>query len=69
MRTLSLSLLAEAIVSRRKALHITQAQLAERTGINRSVLSRMENGTHKPSLDQLEALAGVLGIERRAREA
>ena len=63
MRTLSLSLLAEAIVSRRKALHITQAQLAERTGINRSVLSRMENGTHKPSLDQLEALAGVLGIE------
>ena len=63
MRTLSLPLLAETVVSRRKALNITQAQLAARAGINRSVLSGLENGTHKPSIDQLEALAAVLGFE------
>ncbi|MBQ6927794.1 MAG: nucleotide sugar dehydrogenase [Oscillospiraceae bacterium] len=63
MRTLSLPLLAETITARRKALNITQAKLAAQTGINRSVLSKLENGTHKPSLDQLEALAAALGFE------
>jgi len=63
MRTLSLSLLAETIVARRKQLKITQAELAKATGINRSVLSKLENGSFKPSIDQLEALAGVLNFD------
>ena len=63
MRTLSLSLLSETIVSRRKALHLTQAQLAKETGINRSILSNLENGAYKPSIDQLEALAYALNID------
>ncbi len=63
MRTLSLSLLSETIVSRRKALKLTQAQLAKETGINRSVLSNLENGSYKPSVDQLEALAAALNFE------
>lgn len=60
MRTLSLSLLSETVVSKRKQLKITQAQLAKETGMSRSVLSNLENGTYKPSIDQLEAIASVL---------
>ncbi len=63
MRTLSLNLLAETVVSRRKALRITQAQLAKATGMSRSVLSNLENGLYKPSIDQLEALAATLNFE------
>ena len=55
--------LAETVRSRRKALHMTQAELAEKCGMNRSVLGRLENGDYKPSLDQLDALSGLLGFE------
>ena len=63
MKKLSLTLLAETVRTRRKAKHLTQAQLSEVTGINRSMLGRLENETYKPSLDQLEALARVLEFE------
>lgn len=63
MRTLSLTLLSETVVSRRKALKITQAQLAKDTGMSRSVLSNLENGLYKPSIDQLEAIAHVLNFD------
>lgn len=63
MRTLSSSLLSETIISRRKALRMTQAQLAKETGMNRSILSNLENGTYKPSIDQLEALAAALTFD------
>ena len=63
MRTLSQQLLSETICSRRKALNITQARLSQETGINRSVLSKLENGSYKPSIDQLEALAAVLHFD------
>jgi UDPglucose 6-dehydrogenase len=63
MRTLSLSLLSETVVSKRKQLKITQAQLAKETGMSRSVLSNLENGTYKPSIDQLEAIASVLNFD------
>ena len=63
MRTLSLSLLSDTIVSRRKALRMTQAQLAKETCMNRSILSNLENGTYKPSIDQLEALASALNFD------
>ncbi len=63
MRTISLTLLSETVVSRRKALKKTQAQLAEETGINRSVLSNLENGCYKPSIEQLEALAAALNFD------
>ena len=63
MKKLSRSLLSETVVARRKALKITQAELAERIGMNRSVLSKLENQTYLPSLDQLEALAEVLDFD------
>ena len=63
MRKFSLQLLAETIVSKRKALKITQAQLAEKTGINRSMLSKLESQEYTPSLDQLQTLGEVLQFE------
>ena len=51
------------MISCRKVQGITQAQLAKTTGINRSVLSGIENGTHTPSIEQLEKLAGALEFD------
>lgn len=52
--------LAKNIASRRKALELTQAQLAERLGVDTETLSRFERGKHLPSLVTLERLADVL---------
>lgn len=63
MKKLSLQLLADTVVSRRKAQKITQAQLAKTTGINRAILSRLESQDFTPSVDQLQALAEALNFE------
>lgn len=63
MKSFSLALLAETVVSRRRELKITQAQLAAMSGINRSLLSRLESRDFTPSIDQLQALGGALGFE------
>ena len=63
MKKLSLPLLAETVISSRKAKKITQAQLSERTGINRSILSRLESRSYTPSPDQLYALSEVLQFD------
>ncbi len=63
MKKLSLILLAEAVTSARKTKKITQTQLAAMTGMNRSLLSRLEKGDYTPSVDQLQALSEALGLD------
>ena len=63
MKRFSIKKLGEIMVDCRKATGITQVQLAKMTGINRSVLSNIENGTHIPSIEQIEKLADALGFE------
>ena len=63
MKKLSLEKLADTVASRRKELRITQAELADKTGINRSILSRLESQDYTPSVDQLLALAAVLSFD------
>ena len=63
MKKLSMQLLAETVEGRRKSLKITQAQLAEKTGINRGLLSRLESQDFTPSIEQLQALGEALGFE------
>jgi transcriptional regulator with XRE-family HTH domain len=50
------------IRQRRQALNLTQAELAERAGIDATYLSQLERGARKKkmSLDVLGQLAGVL---------
>ena len=62
MKHLSLELLADLVVSRRKALKYSQSDLAKKTGMNRSILSRLEKEDYSPSVDQLLALSEVLGF-------
>ena len=63
MKKLSLPLLADTVISRRKGLKMTQAELAKRTGMNRSMLSKLESQEYTPSIAQLQALAEVLCFE------
>lgn len=63
MKKLSTKLLADIVATKRKALGLTQAQLAEKTGINRAQLSRLEQEDYYPLIPQLEALGDVLGFE------
>lgn len=63
MKKLSTALLADHITSNRKKLSMTQQSLADATGINRSLISRMEKEDFLPSIPQLEQLGEVLGFE------
>ena len=65
MKHLSLAKLSETVVSKRKALKLSQSALAEKTGINRSLLSRLETLDYTPSVDQLLALSEVLDFDYR----
>ena len=60
MKKLSLPLLAETVTAQRKKKKMTQVQLSKATGINRSILSRLETGDYMPSVDQLLALSEAL---------
>ncbi len=63
MKNFSISKLAQLILSQRKLLNLTQQELADRAGINRSMLCRLENQDYVPSLDQLTRLATVLDFD------
>ncbi|MBW0178588.1 helix-turn-helix transcriptional regulator [Sediminibacterium sp.] len=55
--------LGEAIKDRRKELNITQHHLAELSGISVNTLYKLERGQGNPSLEVLNKLAEVLGME------
>jgi len=55
--------LGQTIKSRRKELNITQPHLAELAQISTNTLYKLERGQGNPSLDVLNKLAEVLGME------
>jgi transcriptional regulator with XRE-family HTH domain len=46
----------------REAKGLTLAELGERTGLNRHMLGRYENGRQSPSLDRAALVARALGV-------
>ncbi|WP_281680202.1 helix-turn-helix domain-containing protein [Synergistes jonesii] len=52
----------QSLVDARKANGLTQKQLAEKTGITQSDISKLENGGANPSLRTLRRLAAALGM-------
>ena len=54
--------LMQAMIDARKSSGLTQKQLAERTGIARSDISKLESGNGNPSLRTLERLAKGMGM-------
>lgn len=63
MKKLSLDLLVSKVVTLRKEKKITQVELASITGINRSMIGRLEKGDYVPTVPQLQTLGDVLGFE------
>lgn len=47
----------------RSAKHLTQEVLAFEASIDRSTVSEIENGKFNPSIDLLEKLSAVLGVD------
>jgi len=53
----------DQLIQARADLNITQAELARRTGIRQSNISRLESGNYNPSLAFLKKVAAGLGRE------
>ncbi len=47
----------QAIIDARKDSHLTQKELADKTGINQADISKLENGNANPTLELLKRLA------------
>lgn len=54
--------IARLVIKHRAALGLSQAQLAERVKTSHSVISRIESGQHRTSVQTLQRLAGALGL-------
>ena len=55
--------LGETIKNRRKELNIIQPHLAELAGISVNTLYKIERGQNNPTLDVLNKILEVLGLE------
>lgn len=58
---MSQTVVGERVRSARSRAGISQSELAEKTGIHQSRISRLERGRHCPRLDTIERVAAVLG--------
>ena len=56
----------DAIRARRQSLGLSQEQLADRAGIERKSVSRVETGAYSPSVDRLWNICDALGVLPRA---
>jgi len=53
--------LCELIATTRTQLGITQKQLAEKSGVSQANISKIENGSYRPSIPVLKRIADGLG--------
>jgi len=63
MKTISLKKLSNVVLNNRKAKKLSQLDLSKLAGINRSLVSQLENSLYSPSLDQLIKLQNVLNFD------
>src|SRR5260370_24177604 len=54
--------LISSLMAGRRALNLTQAQLAERSGVAQAEISRIERGRKSPTMDTYSRLAAALGL-------
>ena len=62
MRRISQDLLSRQIKTKREKLSLSQADLSNRAHINRAMISKIENGSYMPSIEQLEDLMEYLDL-------
>lgn len=63
MKQISINKLSKIIKTNREKLNISQNKLCELTGINRAMISKIENGEYLPSIEQLETLGKIFKFE------
>ena len=63
MKKLSQEKMVSTIIKKRKSREMTQAQLAEKTGMNRGMIGRLENSNYIPTIGQLQSIAEILDFE------
>lgn len=63
MKKMNLSALAKTVEKSRKEKKWTQQDLADKTGMNRTMISRLEAVDYYPSIPQLEALCEALSLD------
>lgn len=68
MRVNDLETFGSAIRKRRKEAGITQAELAKYSGVGRRLVSELERGERRASLDSALTLCRVLGLDLYADE-
>jgi transcriptional regulator with XRE-family HTH domain len=57
--------IAEQVADRRRALGLSQTELAELTGTTQSAIARLESGGRPPRIDTLMRIANALDCELR----
>ncbi len=55
--------LANELIRARLGKKMTQTELAEKAGVSRVVVARLESGTTNPTIETVNRVAGVLGKE------
>jgi transcriptional regulator with XRE-family HTH domain len=55
--------MAARLKALREQRRLTQEQLAEKSGVSRTYLARLETGHHDPTVSMLEKLAKALGVK------
>lgn len=63
MKKFNAAHLTDLLISARKRMKLSQQQLSVRTGINRTMISRIESGDYIPTIPQLERLAEALAFD------
>ena len=63
MKKISPSLLKKVVKNNREKYKISQVELAEKTDINRAMISKLESGKFIPSIEQLNKLEEVLHFD------
>lgn len=53
----------EWLISARKALHLTQAQMAKASGLSQNGYSNIEKGVRRPSVEAAMRIANAIGKE------
>jgi transcriptional regulator with XRE-family HTH domain len=55
--------LGAAVTQARSKAGLTQAELAQRAGLDESIVSALEQGQYKPTSNELSQLAQALGVD------
>jgi transcriptional regulator with XRE-family HTH domain len=59
--------LSKTIVGRREVLGITQEQLSKLSKVGMKTIYKLEQGVGNPSLDTIEKVLDILGLELRVK--